>query len=106
MKYCPKCGRQLVDEAVVCVSCGCAQSRKWTDKREDSSSFGWGVLGFFVPLLGLIFYLLWKDTMPKKAKSIGIGAIIGTVISVLASIVGCVIYGVLIGIMFGAPFAY
>lgn len=24
MKYCPKCGTALVDEAVVCTSCGCA----------------------------------------------------------------------------------
>lgn len=24
MKYCTRCGTQLVDEAVVCVNCGCA----------------------------------------------------------------------------------
>ncbi len=24
MKYCSKCGNELVDEAVVCVKCGCA----------------------------------------------------------------------------------
>ena len=24
MKFCPKCGTQLVDEAVVCTGCGCA----------------------------------------------------------------------------------
>ena len=24
MKYCAKCGNQMVDEAVVCVNCGCA----------------------------------------------------------------------------------
>ncbi|MBE6915420.1 MAG: zinc ribbon domain-containing protein [Ruminococcaceae bacterium] len=106
MKYCPKCGRQLVDEAVICVSCGCAQSRRWFGNREDSSSFGWGVLGFFVPLLGLILYLLWKDATPKKAKSVGIGAIIGAVVGVLIAILVCVIYGLLIGMMFGAPFAY
>lgn len=26
MKYCTKCGTQLVDEAVVCTGCGCAVS--------------------------------------------------------------------------------
>lgn len=24
MKYCSKCGTQLVDEAIVCIGCGCA----------------------------------------------------------------------------------
>ena len=24
MKYCSQCGKELVDEAVVCPSCGCA----------------------------------------------------------------------------------
>ena len=24
MKYCTKCGKELVDEAVVCTNCGCA----------------------------------------------------------------------------------
>ena len=24
MKYCTKCGKELVDEAIVCVGCGCA----------------------------------------------------------------------------------
>ena len=27
MKFCEKCGHQLLDEAVVCVNCGCATSR-------------------------------------------------------------------------------
>ena len=26
MKYCPKCGSELFDEAVICTQCGCEQS--------------------------------------------------------------------------------
>lgn len=100
MKYCPKCGRQLVDEAVVCVSCGCAQSKNWATKRQDSSSFGWGVLGFFVPMIGLVLYLLWREERPKRAKSVGVGAIVGTIVSVIGSIVVGVLYGVLLAAMF------
>lgn len=27
MKYCPKCGTSLVDEAIVCTNCGCGVPR-------------------------------------------------------------------------------
>ncbi len=106
MKYCPKCGKQLVDEAVICVACGCAQSKKSFGKQTDGSNFGWGFLGFLIPLLGLILYILWKDTMPKKAKSAGIGAIVGAVAGFLLSILVGVIYGVWIAAFTNAFFAY
>ena len=60
----------------------------------DSGSAGWGILGCCFPLVGLILYLVWKDTKPKSAKSAGIGAIIG----VVAIIVLYVIFFVLVGI--------
>ena len=25
MKYCSKCGKEIMDEAVICPGCGCAQ---------------------------------------------------------------------------------
>lgn len=28
MKYCSKCGKELLDEAVICVGCGCAVARQ------------------------------------------------------------------------------
>lgn len=30
MKYCQKCGKEIADEAVVCVNCGCAVSKEKT----------------------------------------------------------------------------
>jgi len=47
----------------------------------DAPSLGFAVLGFFIPLVGLILYLVWKDKTPQKAKSCGKGAIIGFVCS-------------------------
>lgn len=43
---------------------------------DDSGSFGWAVLGFFIPLCGLILYLVWRNTKPKCAKNAGIGALV------------------------------
>ena len=58
----------------------------------DESSFGYSVLCFFFPLVGLILFLVWKDTTPLKAKSCGIGALIGFIVSVVLSILSTVLY--------------
>lgn len=96
MKYCSKCGAELVDEAVVCTSCGCAQENA-VAKKEDSSSFGWAFLGFCIPIVGLILYLVWKADTPLRAKSAGKGALI----SVIASVVIYIIYFVIIAALIG-----
>jgi hypothetical protein len=45
----------------------------------DAPSGGFAVLCFFIPLVGLILYLVWKDEYPLKAKSCGKGALIGAI---------------------------
>lgn len=62
-------------------------------QSNDSGSFGWAVLGFFIPLVGLILWLVWKDTKPKSAKMAGIGALVGVVISLLWWLVGMSMLG-------------
>lgn len=36
MKYCSKCGKEIMDEAVVCPGCGCATSN-YTPRTNDCS---------------------------------------------------------------------
>lgn len=36
--------------------------------EEESIGVGLGILSFLIPLLGFIFYFVWKDTEEKKAK--------------------------------------
>lgn len=78
MKYCSKCGKEIFDEAVICPYCGCSVS---SSEKNDASSFGWAFLGFLIPIVGLILYLVWKDKTPLKAKSAGKGALIGFIVS-------------------------
>lgn len=87
MKYCTNCGKELFDEAVFCPGCGvsCEKRTSATDEN-DQKSFGWALLCFFIPVLGLILYLVWKDKTPLKAKSCGKGAIVGFVLSTIFSI--------------------
>lgn len=66
----------------------------------DTGSVGWGILGFFVPLVGLILWLVWKDTKPKNAKSAGIGALIGVGICVLWWLICILLVGAGAGSMY------
>jgi hypothetical protein len=49
----------------------------------DAPSMGYAVLGFFIPLAGLILYLVWKDQYPLRAKSAGKGALIGFIVDLV-----------------------
>lgn len=63
----------------------------------DSSSFGWGLLGFFIPLAGLILYLVWKDEYPLRAKSAGKGALAAVIIYVVIVVLYVIIAIAIIG---------
>lgn len=62
----------------------------------DAPSTGFWFLGFFIPLVGLILYLVWKDQTPLKAKSCGKGALIGAIVWVVFSILWVVLVGVFV----------
>lgn len=89
MKYCVQCGIQLVDQAVVCPRCGCAQK---VVNPEDSGGFGWGFLGFCLPLVGLILYAIWIDRAPLRAKSVGKGALIGVLLPIIAGVIAILLF--------------
>ena len=97
--YCSKCGKEINDEAVICVHCGCAIESKTASvtNQNDAPNTGLAVLGFFIPLVGLILYLINKDTAPLKAKSAGKCALIVFCVSLVFSI----IYGAVIGSIIG-----
>lgn len=81
--FCKHCGKEINDQAVVCPNCGCAtdNGNAGANKAvsEDASSVGYAILGFFFPIVGLILYLVWKDSFPLRAKSAGKGALISVI---------------------------
>lgn len=79
MAYCKNCGSQIDDRAVICPRCGVSLE----NKPVDNGGFGWGVLGCCLPIVGLILFLVWKDTKPKSAKAAGIGALVSVGLGVL-----------------------
>ena len=81
MAFCKNCGAQIDDNAVVCTSCGVAQNT--APAVVDKGGFGWGLLGYCLPIVGLILFLVWKDTKPKTAKAAGIGALVSVILGVV-----------------------
>ena len=71
---------------------------------QDVPSTGMNVLSFFLPGVGLILYLIWKDQFPIKAKAVGKHALIGVIVWVglyiLAMILAAVIPMLILGSMF------
>lgn len=69
--YCPKCGKEIVDDAVVCVHCGRAVSNnnQTHNPEHDNSKTGLGVvMGLFLGLIGLVIGLCLypENTIARK----------------------------------------
>jgi len=93
MKYCRNCGKEIDENAFVCPNCGVLVNEKKCSGfiKEDKGGFGWGLLGFLVPVIGLFLYLIWKDDKPLTAKAIGLGAIIALVTGIVLTIITYII---------------
>lgn len=79
MKFCQHCGKEIMEEAVICPGCGCSvQSGNNTQVAEvdESISAGLVVLAVLIPLFGIIYWPVKAKTRPKCAKACGIAAII------------------------------
>ena len=63
----------------------------------DKKSFGFGLLSFLIPLAGFILWLVWRDKMPKRARSCAVGAIIGVVVYVLSVILEVILSAAIYG---------
>lgn len=91
--YCKNCGRVVDETLTYCENCGAnLNSISSTNATDDNSSFGFAILGFFIPLLGLIFFLVYEGKKPKRAKSAGKGALIGFVTKIVITIILVILY--------------
>ena len=88
MKFCSKCGKEIVDEAIVCPNCGCAvagiSTNAVVNAGEDRVNVGLCILAALCPIFGFIYWPLKYKETPVKAKACGITAIISFAIVVIA----------------------
>ena len=84
MKFCQHCGKEILDEAVICPGCGCSvqtTNNTQTANVDESVSAGLVVLSVLIPLFGVIYWPVKAKTRPKCAKTCGIAAIISWAVS-------------------------
>ena len=103
--FCTKCGKEYPEGATICMGCGCPIETSDTVKK-DTSAFGFGVLGFFIPVAGLILWLVWKDERPKRANGAGIGALVGVIVNLVWGIVAGAVFSMAVASITSEIFKY
>lgn len=107
--FCPNCGKEI-DSVNYCPHCG-AEVSKYTNvsnddkvydyyepidnteynyhtydnyvQNDDRPSFWFALLSFFIPIAGIILYIIWHKDYPRKAKSCLKGLITSIILSIL-----------------------
>ena len=91
--YCKNCGRIVDDTSSYCNNCGARIDNKPNaDASEDSLSLGFAIFGFFIPIVGLILFLIYEGKKPKRAKSAVKGALIGFITEIVLAIILVILY--------------
>jgi len=94
--FCGNCGNKVNENENFCSRCGVSLNNSsnnynnysnQTSIVNDDGGFGWAVLGYFIPLVGLILYFAWKNEKPKTAKALGKGALISVVVSFVLTVI-------------------
>lgn len=69
---------------------------------KEGGTVGWGILGFFIPIVGFILWLVWKDEHPARSRSAGIGCLVSVCLGVVGSILYLIILFAILGFGSGA----
>lgn len=104
--FCNQCGKEIGD-AKFCPYCGAAQDATTPNQGEyqpiepqqnyqqqgyqqpnyarsdDQPNMGFSILSFFIPVVGLVLYFVWKQEYPQKAKSCLKGLLAGVILYVV-----------------------
>ncbi len=112
MKFCEKCGQELVDEAVICPGCGCAVGRP-VSKESDLSRKGTSsavILGIASIITVLLFPLaghipsiagiIFGAREYKQSKQV-VGLVLSIIGEVIAMLSTIILFFVILGISAG-----
>lgn len=77
--FCKYCGSEV--NGNFCSNCGKSVNDVIENKNEGSA-FGYGVLGFFCPIVGFILFLVYLNNKKKVSRASLIGSVIGILVKV------------------------
>ncbi len=114
MKFCSKCGKEINDEAVVCVHCGCAveDAAAPVPAAATGKFSALGIVGFILSLVswfvalygivaiaGVVFSALGMKQCNAgfKGKGLAIAGLVLSIISLVFTLITVVIIGMIIG---------
>lgn len=81
---------------------GLGASSTQVQSAKEGGTVGWGILGFFIPIVGFILWLVWKDEHPARSRSAGIGCLVSVCLGVVGSIIYVIILFAILGLGSGA----
>ena len=84
MKFCQHCGKELLDEAVVCPACGFSVQSNGdmqTTEVDESVNVVFVILAVLFPIFGIVYWPVKAKTRPTCAKACGIASIITFAVS-------------------------
>ena len=103
MKYCQYCGNEVLDEAVICLKCGCSvdydnkpQIKNRTALQENCSALSivGFIFAFFESVIGLILsivaYCKAKETGSEKSQSLSKAGIIVSSVFLGIEVIICI----------------
>lgn len=121
MKKCPNCDADIDNGRTVCPFCGSkigiddsvndkqykqdaiytqnTQQQYQSRQVNDTGSVGYWLIGFFVPIIGIILYFVWRYEQPNNAKRCLWGALVSIIVSFVLTILTfiCMIIAALSG---------
>lgn len=84
--FCKKCGKEVNDDAVVCIHCGCSLKEDENKKEMNESKTGIGVLmGLFLGIIGLVIGICMypAGTLARKTFLKAWGTTFGVCVAIL-----------------------
>lgn len=81
---------------------GLGASSTQVQSAKEGGTVGWGILGFFLPIVGFILWLVMKDEHPARSRSAGIGCLVSVCLGVVGSIIYIIILFAILGLGSGA----
>lgn len=89
--FCKNCGTEIDDKAFVCPHCGVKVEEDKPAASSSGAKVGWGILSWFIPLVGLILFCVWRNDRHDVAKVCGICALVSFILNILVSVLYYVI---------------